>query len=48
MSTPSEAAVSKPRPILEADLHDLGFGAVVARESRRRMLNRDGTFNGDR
>src|SRR5712692_9992640 len=24
---------------------DLGFGAVVARESRRRLLNRDGTFN---
>ncbi len=24
---------------------DLGFGAVVARESRRRFLNRDGTFN---
>lgn len=25
--------------------NDLGFGAVVARESRRRFLNRDGTFN---
>ncbi len=24
---------------------DLGFGAVVARESRQRFLNRDGTFN---
>jgi inward rectifier potassium channel len=24
---------------------DLGFGAVVARESRKRLLNRDGTFN---
>ena len=24
---------------------DLGFGAVVARETRRRFLNRDGTFN---
>ena len=24
---------------------DLGFGAVVARESRRRLLNRDGSFN---
>jgi inward rectifier potassium channel len=24
---------------------DLGFGAVVARESRRRLLNRNGTFN---
>jgi len=24
---------------------DLGFGALVARESRKRLLNRDGTFN---
>lgn len=24
---------------------DLGFGAVVASESGRRLLNRDGTFN---
>ena len=24
---------------------DLGFGAVVTRESRKRLLNRDGTFN---
>src|SRR5437764_9289316 len=24
---------------------DLGFGSVVARESRRRLLNRNGTFN---
>src|SRR6185503_10968753 len=24
---------------------DLGFGSVVARESRQRFLNRDGTFN---
>jgi inward rectifier potassium channel len=49
MSSPTEsAATPEPRPILEADLHDLGFGAVVARESRARMLNRDGTFNVDR
>jgi len=27
---------------------DLGFGAIVARESRRRLLNRDGTFNVER
>jgi inward rectifier potassium channel len=40
--------MSAPRPLLEADLHDLGFGAVVARESRRRLLNRDGTFNVNR
>lgn len=42
------APASKPRAVLETDLHDLGFGAVVARESRQRMLNRDGTFNVDR
>ena len=24
---------------------DLGFGSVVARESRERLLNQDGTFN---
>src|SRR5581483_11950090 len=24
---------------------DLGFGSVVSRESRARLLNRDGTFN---
>src|SRR5258707_6808914 len=24
---------------------DLGFGSVVSRESRKRLLNRDGTFN---
>lgn len=27
------------------DTRDLGFGAVVARESRLRLLNRDGSFN---
>src|SRR5438093_8499864 len=25
--------------------HDLGFGSVVGRESRQRLLNRDGSFN---
>jgi inward rectifier potassium channel len=29
----------------EEQNRDLGFGSVVARESRRRLLNRDGTFN---
>jgi inward rectifier potassium channel len=48
MSAPAEAVASKPRPLLEADLRDLGFGAVVARESRERLLNRDGTFNVNR
>jgi len=33
-------------PQAQADPNlDLGFGAVVTRESRRRFLNRDGTFN---
>jgi len=33
----------------ERDLNlDLGFGAVVSRESRGRLLNRDGTFNARR
>jgi inward rectifier potassium channel len=27
------------------ETRDLGFGAVVARESRQRLLNRDGSFN---
>ena len=26
-------------------MRDLGFGSVVARESRQRLLNRDGSFN---
>jgi len=28
--------------------NDLGFGSVVSRESRRRLLNRDGSFNVER
>ncbi|NOT59737.1 MAG: transporter [Acidobacteria bacterium] len=32
-------------PFAETHNPDLGFGAVVAQESRRRLLNRDGTFN---
>ena len=31
-------------PRRESD-SDLGFGSIVARESRRRLLNRDGSFN---
>ena len=41
-------AASAPRsPILADDdpNRDLGFGSVVARESRKRLLNRDGSFN---
>ncbi len=30
---------------LRADERDLGFGPVVARDTRRRLLNRDGSFN---
>jgi inward rectifier potassium channel len=37
--------VSVPEEKLQPPENDLGFGAVVARESRRRFLNRDGTFN---
>ena len=36
----------EPRPVPEPDINlDLGFGSVVSRESRERLLNRDGTFN---
>lgn len=39
-------AVDERRARSQEDLNaDLGFGSVVARESRRRLLNRDGTFN---
>jgi inward rectifier potassium channel len=34
-----------PHPPKDDINADLGFGSVVARESRRRLLNRDGTFN---
>lgn len=33
------------RPVPEEPPRDLGFGSVVASESRERLLNRDGTFN---
>ena len=45
---PGTASPGPAHPVEEAELHDLGFGAVVARESRERLLNRDGTFNVDR
>lgn len=32
-------------PTPESENKDLGFGAVVARASKRRLLNRDGSFN---
>jgi len=37
--------VSRPQPLSEQDLRDLGFGSVVSRESQQRLLNRDGSFN---
>jgi inward rectifier potassium channel len=32
-------------PSASVDRNDLGFGSVVARQSRERLLNRDGSFN---
>ena len=43
MATPATG-----RPLTEQDLRDLGFGAVVSRESQQRLLNRDGSFNVER
>jgi len=37
-----------PEPRGAEEFHDLGFGSVVARESRERLLNQDGSFNVDR
>ena len=47
MSAVDDRVTATPRPPDQApDINaDLGFGSVVARESRRRFLNRDGTFN---
>lgn len=44
MSAVDESVTATPRPVQDTDA-DLGFGSVVVRESRRRLLNRDGTFN---
>lgn len=38
----------RPRANGEDPNRDLGFGSVVARESRQRFLNRDGSFNVER
>jgi inward rectifier potassium channel len=40
LSPPQVSTTNNP-----ADMRDLGFGSVVARESRQRLLNRDGSFN---
>jgi inward rectifier potassium channel len=39
---------TRAHPLNEQDLRDLGFGAVVSRESQQRLLNRDGSFNVER
>jgi inward rectifier potassium channel len=39
------SAEPRPAPPPADPNLDLGFGSVVARESRKRFLNRDGTFN---
>ena len=39
------ATETTTRPLNEQDLRDLGFGSVVSRDSRQRLLNRDGSFN---
>src|SRR5271169_3103649 len=42
-------ATEPSKPTLnDDDLRDLGFGAVVSRESQQRLLNRDGSFNVER
>jgi len=38
-AVPADGGASSP------DGSDLGFGALVARETKKRLLNRDGTFN---
>jgi inward rectifier potassium channel len=37
--------LTSPAPLRAEEVRDLGFGAVVAGESRQRLLNRDGSFN---
>jgi inward rectifier potassium channel len=41
----ADAADFPPPPAALDQPPDLGFGALVARESRQRLLNRDGSFN---
>lgn len=36
------------RSLTETEMRDLGFGAVVTQSSKRRLLNRNGTFNVER
>lgn len=39
---------SRVQHLNDQDLRDLGFGAVVSRESHQRLVNRDGSFNVER
>ncbi len=40
--------MTRPGVVSEEEIRDLGFGTVVAGESRQRLLNRDGSFNVER
>jgi inward rectifier potassium channel len=45
MASQTMAARQQPPSVQQQDLRDLGFGAVVSRESQSRLLNRNGSFN---
>src|SRR2546430_17381873 len=47
MATTFDPSPLAARVTAEAEVRDrdLGFGAVVGRDSRQRLLNRDGSFN---
>ena len=46
MTSPAQPPSPPPTPAIPGqEENDLGFGSVVARESRVRLLNRDGSFN---
>ena len=36
---------AQPTPLTENPPQDLGFGSLVSADTKRRFLNRDGTFN---
>ena len=40
--------MTRPPALREEETRDLGFGGVVAQESRQRLLNQDGSFNVER
>src|SRR4051812_38709572 len=40
----SDPATTSSQPLPE-DRNDLGFGSVVSAQTKRRLLNKDGTFN---